>query len=535
VALCAVLATSAARAADDPFARGIDTVPNKLTPTMNSGLTLEGGELEYRGSWQLQAVLDVNFGVLSMKLGEQPLGSLIPVRTDIHVLGAYQLHPRIEVAADLPVTFYQASDFRLLADQGFPQEEPQRAGLGAPRLLTRVQLLRVSEVPIVSLAAVAELRFPVGDTFSFLSDRGWVFAPRLAAERRFGPVRALATLGWRFRSLPGRYLNLYVGHEFTMGFGTEVELPELWKFKQTRAWAELSLATPAEAPFTFRDAEALKTPLELTVGARAMVSERVGLTVGIGKGLGAPGYGREAFRVLLGVSYAYQGGPDSDGDGVIDRVDQCPGEAETRNGYLDEDGCADDAPAVDSDGDGLPDLVDACPETPGARELDGCPDRDGDQLADLVDKCPDVPGPPDTEGCPPPADEPAVVLESGRIRINNQVLFELGKANIDQKSYKILDEVVTVLLANPDVGPVLIEGHTDNTGPRAFNIDLSNRRAAAVEGYLVKKGVERKRLRSAGFGFDRPVVPNTTPLNRAKNRRTEFRVVDPEETPAGKK
>jgi outer membrane protein OmpA-like peptidoglycan-associated protein len=79
---------------------------------------------------------------------------------------------------------------------------------------------------------------------------------------------------------------------------------------------------------------------------------------------------------------------------------------------------------------------------------------------------------------------------------------------------------------NKDVGPVIIEGHTDNVGSRAYNTDLSKRRAKAVETYLVSKGIAAKRLRSDGFGFDKPVAPNDTPLNRAKNRRTEFKVVD---------
>jgi outer membrane protein OmpA-like peptidoglycan-associated protein len=92
--------------------------------------------------------------------------------------------------------------------------------------------------------------------------------------------------------------------------------------------------------------------------------------------------------------------------------------------------------------------------------------------------------------------------------------------------------VASVLARNPTLGPILIEGHTDNVGARALNLDLSKRRAKAVLEYLVGKGIDRKRLRSQGFGFDRPIAPNTTPLGRAKNRRVEFRLVKSEvETP----
>jgi len=125
------------------------------------------------------------------------------------------------------------------------------------------------------------------------------------------------------------------------------------------------------------------------------------------------------------------------------------------------------------------------------------------------------------------------VLESERLRIKNQILFEFGSNKIDKSSFPILDEVAKVLAVNPKVGPVLIEGHTDNVGPRAFNIDLSRRRAKAVEDYLITKGIAKERLRSDGFGFDKPIVPNDTPINRAKNRRTEFRLLEEIEVDKG--
>jgi outer membrane protein OmpA-like peptidoglycan-associated protein len=77
---------------------------------------------------------------------------------------------------------------------------------------------------------------------------------------------------------------------------------------------------------------------------------------------------------------------------------------------------------------------------------------------------------------------------------------------------------------------VLIEGHTDNVGSRELNLNLSKRRARAVEKYLVEKGIAQKRLKSDGFGFDRPLATNDTPLGRAKNRRTEFKLLDEIET-----
>lgn len=511
--------------ADDPFARGLDAVPLKLTPLANSGLQLDGAELRPKKSWQLNAILDLNFGVMALKLGDQRLGDLIPFRTDLRIGGSYQVLDRLEVGGELPIVL-QANAFKLLTEQGFPQTAPRAVGLSNPRLMGRFQILRQSEIPIVSLAAVLEARIPIGDGFSFMADRGFVVAPRLAAERRFGPVRVLANGGWRFRTAPGQYLNLYVGHEFLLGGGAIVELPDFGKFTGNQLLGELNLATPTEAPFTFRDAESLKTPLELMLGARSTVAKNWSVLVALGRGLGESGYGREAFRLVLGVRYEFIAEPDQDGDGIPDKDDGCPTVAEDKDGHDDADGCPEDEPVLDSDKDGIPDKEDGCPEVAGPGPLDGCPDKDGDQIPDIADKCPDQMGPPELQGCPPPEDEDPVVLESERLRIKNQILFEFGSNKIDPRSFPLLDEVAKVLAANPKVGPVLIEGHTDNVGPRLFNIDLSRRRAKAVEDYLIGKGIAKERLRSDGFGFDKPLVPNDSPINRAKNRRTEFRLLE---------
>lgn len=540
VTLFLCLATAASAQTLDPFtARGIDLVPIKFSPTMDSGLTLEGGELLNTRSYFFQALLDFNVGILAAKNGNERIGDLIPFRADLHLMAAYQLHPRIELSADLPITIAQVNNFGLLAMQGFAVPAPYAAGLGAPRLLGRMQIIKQSEFPLVGLAGVLEVRIPIGDTFSFLSDRGFVFAPRLAVERAIGPVRLLGNIGWRLRTAPGRFINLYVAQEFTLGGGAIVDLPSFNRFQNNQLIGELNIATSAEAPFTFTEAEALKTPFELMIGARTQFFGNWGAQLSVGKGLGSNGYGRETIRFSLGITYQHVSEPDDDDDGIPNSVDGCPAQAEDKDGIEDTDGCP-DAREPDNDEDGVPNKVDQCPEVPGPQELDGCPDKDGDQVPDNVDQCPDVPGTPQLNGCPPPEEEEEVVLESERIRINNQILFEFGSDRIDPRSFKLLDEVATVLTKNPDVGPVLIEGHTDNVGSRETNMSLSRRRADAVVKYLVSKGIEAKRLRFEGYGFDKPIAPNDTPLGRAKNRRTEFKLVEdveksPEEAPAAPK
>jgi outer membrane protein OmpA-like peptidoglycan-associated protein len=236
------------------------------------------------------------------------------------------------------------------------------------------------------------------------------------------------------------------------------------------------------------------------------------------------GYGREAFRMLAGIRYEFEPEPaapvkDRDHDGVPDERDRCPDEPGDG-----PDGC----PDLDWDKDGIPNVDDRCPREPGTMELDGCPDRDKDQIPDPEDKCPDEPGPAENDGCP--VTGPLVTLESDRVRLRGSVHFDYDKAVIKPESFPLLDEVVGVLSKNPQLKHVRVEGHTDNKGTAAYNLDLSRRRAAAVAEYLVQHGIDRKRLVSAGYGFERPIADNATALGRAKNRRVEFKLLDEEAT-----
>jgi len=78
-----------------------------------------------------------------------------------------------------------------------------------------------------------------------------------------------------------------------------------------------------------------------------------------------------------------------------------------------------------------------------------------------------------------------------------------------------------VLKKNPEI-KVEINGHTDNTGSAAYNMNLSERRAKSVMNYFVDKGIESERLTTKGFGFNQPVESNATEQGRTQNRRVEF-------------
>ena len=203
-------------------------------------------------------------------------------------------------------------------------------------------------------------------------------------------------------------------------------------------------------------------------------------------------------------------------------IGACVVEPEDKDSYLDEDGC----PEPDNDLDTVVDLNDKCPneaEDPDSFEdEDGCPDPDNDKdtVLDVQDQCPNEPGSTSVEplGCP---SNPLVVVTDCEVKITQQIHFEYNKDKIRPESFPVLDAVVEVLNKNPDI-KLEVQGHTDNRGGAAYNKNLSNRRSASVKNYLVTHGITPARLTSLGYGFDRPIVDNSTEQNRALNRRVQF-------------
>ncbi len=209
---------------------------------------------------------------------------------------------------------------------------------------------------------------------------------------------------------------------------------------------------------------------------------------------------------------------DSDEDGVPDVFDDCPDEPGDG-----EDGCPTER---DSDGDGLPDDRDRCPkewsDNPGGCPL---PDNDGDGIMNNDDQCPDQAENynkfRDRDGCP---DERPQELDDfdGVIR---GITFASGKDKIRSSSYKVLKKAIRVLNKYPELR-VEIVGHTDSVGSRSSNVELSERRAAAVKQYLVDSGIDTSRIETKGLGPDEPIADNDTKKGRSDNRRIEFHLLD---------
>jgi len=113
--------------------------------------------------------------------------------------------------------------------------------------------------------------------------------------------------------------------------------------------------------------------------------------------------------------------------------------------------------------------------------------------------------------------------ELDAIARSGTIAFPVGGDRLSRKSFALLDRIAS---AREVCGQSKIEisGHTDSVGAASSNQELSERRAEAVRGYLVRQGMPVELLSAYGYGETRPLAPNTTPENRALNRRIEFRV-----------
>ena len=223
------------------------------------------------------------------------------------------------------------------------------------------------------------------------------------------------------------------------------------------------------------------------------------------------------FGTKVDVSGCPVAATDADKDGASDAIDKCPG---TLPGTLvDAVGCP-----LDSDKDGASDNIDKCPGTPVGLKVDaaGCvpvADADHDGIADSLDKCPGTRTGVrvDTNGCT------LILLTKGAKLIMDGIVFKTGSAVIDNVSTPVLGRAVVAISQAPDA-KIEIAGFTDNVGKESYNQRLSERRAWAVKGFLVKAGIPSSQLTVRGYGESEPVTDNSSVESRAENRRIEFRV-----------
>ncbi len=115
-------------------------------------------------------------------------------------------------------------------------------------------------------------------------------------------------------------------------------------------------------------------------------------------------------------------------------------------------------------------------------------------------------------------------IESGASVILENIFYAVEQYRLEEKSIAELDKVYRFLLQHPSVR-IEVGGHTDDSGPAAFNKELSQKRAQAVADYLIGRGIEASRIEAKGYGFDHPIGDNRTEEGRTKNRRTELKIL----------
>ena len=590
LSLGAIIATSlltstAARAQETGFA------VNRFEPSERGSTWFATESLDFRGGARPAlgvvgdyqhlplAIYDTNGNVRS---------AVVEHMMTAHVGASFVLAERLRLSASLPVHLYNDGERGRLAGRTY--DAPRDAqGVGDLRFGVDARLFGKWDGPATS-AIGAQLWAPTGDTQSYTSDGRVRVAPRVLFAGQAGWLAYSARVGLMIRDPEAAsFANSPVGHEFTYGAAAGIRVAD----NRWTVGPEAFGSTGLEDAFKTRSTPfevLLGTHYSFESGLRLGAGVGPGLTRGYGSpavrallslewspdviddrdGDGVkdsedacpdtPG-ARSADPAQNGCPPPPPPPADRDHDGILDKDDACPDTPGTRTADPKTNGCADrdarhvdagvDVPGVassdpkqhgcpelDTDGDGVLDKDDACPTEPGLRTEDpktnGCPDpdRDKDGVLNDVDACPDEPGKADPDpkknGCP------KAFVAQGQIKILDQVKFKVGSAQIlpGKDSEEVLDAVLKVLTTHPEITKMRIEGHTDNTGSAALNRKLSKARAASVAAWLVKKGIEKDRLTSDGFGPDKPLDVNTTEDGRRNNRRVEFHIV--EQTPASK-
>jgi len=433
---------------------------------------------------------------------------------------------------------------RVADDADAPQSLRTRAGISDLRVLLDAPVITGPTALGVELA----LSLPSGDGRRFHGARSVSFRPALVLRQRVAGAAIALQLGYRARERQDLQ-GLLLDDELDAALGLRVPLVRALELRaELRARVGLSNGHAVDEREPDRKDE---TPGEAELAALLWPEGPFSLSIGAGAGLwsGTSQYGAPTLRGLLVARYAFEpsckdGGQrscaeanpeqdtDSDGDDLLGASDLCPTLAEDDDDFADHDGC----PDLDDDGDGLLDAVDRCARSSedrdGFEDDDGCaePDNDADAIADAIDACTmdpeDRDGFEDDDGCPEPGPNAASFSVGGeRILVSERIYFEYEQDAIRNVSMPVLDGLAEVISGLRTGTKVIVEGHTDDSGNPAYDLDLSFRRARAVVEYLRGRGVPADRLDFVGRGTKQPLAPGRSPEARALNRRVEFKLV----------
>ena len=120
---------------------------------------------------------------------------------------------------------------------------------------------------------------------------------------------------------------------------------------------------------------------------------------------------------------------------------------------------------------------------------------------------------------------PLQPVKAGKTSILNNVFFAFDEHNLKSESKTELQRLISFLENNPEI-KIEIQGHTDKQGSKEYNKKLSQKRAKVVYEYIINHSINKSRLQYKGYGFKKPIASNETEEGRAKNRRTQFKILE---------
>jgi outer membrane protein OmpA-like peptidoglycan-associated protein len=468
--------------------------------------------------------------VLYRASNDQEIGALVKTQLVLHIAAGISLWDRLWVSANIPLALVTSGE-----DINGVANAPSGAAAGDLRAGLRVRLLGENR-SLASLSLSGYIYFPTGSKDKLTTADEIHGMPALVLSGESEMVAYAVNAGVDIRKKTSKASTGMTDYGSEMTFGAAVGFLLAERMLQIGPEIYGSTLMVGSDKFTGDT-----TSLEGILGVRLRVGPMV---IGLGAGPGiSHGVGTPTFRGVASVAYAPlppKPAPppvrirpvrlsDRDKDGIYDRDDACPDEPGVKSDDPAQNGCP--PPPPDRDGDGILDSDDACPDLKGIKSDDptqnGCPpDTDGDGIRDDVDACPNEKGRPDPDpqknGCPT-----FVRVTDSEIVILEQVQFKTGSATILKASDDLLFQISVVLAEHPEIVKLEVQGHTDNRGGKKTNLRLSEKRAASVVKWLVKRGsVEAGRLTSHGYGMEEPLTDNDTAEGRQKNRRVQFKIVE---------
>ena len=580
IALTLSVFVSAPAAAQDGFdAQGMTPATSRSTAYWNSPFadTLD------QGAWDLALFLNYADSALVLYEDNERVAEILSAQMTSDLMASIGLHDRLDIGIAVPLVLYQ--DGESVGGVLGVDAEGAGFGVGDIRLAMRAAFLDdVAEGDSgVMFGADVTVRVPTGD--SDLYQGGELRAhPRLLLDYVFANRSRMGVqVGYLVR--PTRELeNVALNDQLTISAAGAINVG-----RRGRGWLIPELQTQLGVLEGGRDVRDKASELLFggRYDASPSVSVEGGTSVGLISGAGSPDW---RLFAGISVHAAVRAPLDTDGDGYLDPDDACPLEAEDFDGFEDLEGCpdpdndadgvpdirdgatgdngfgvclndpedmdgfedTDGCPDLDNDGDGVPDIRDGetgdngfgiCLNDPedfdGYEDTDGCPDLDNDQdgVPDVRDGAvqpngfgacmndpEDMDGDRDSDGCP--EEDRAARVTCDSIDIDGRVYFDLDSDVIQTRSFRVLDDVASVLEESTFIRLLSVEGHTDSQGSSSYNRDLSERRAASVMRYLDDRGIDGARLLSRGWGEEAPIDTNGTEEGRQNNRRVEFIIVE---------